>query len=117
MAGQTAGGAAGGRSGNGPLSRSEQQALLSQALRGDPSDLRNLNELFRQSSRGGAAALDALLGGALGGRRDGAGEGGGAAAAAGVLTAIDEDNEGDEEADVPREFEYFTDGEEEDEEL
>jgi 26S proteasome regulatory subunit N2 len=40
----------------------------------------------------------------------------GAAAAAGVLTAVDEDEEGDEEADVPREFEYFSDGEEEDEE-
>lgn len=35
--------------------------------------------------------------------------GSGAAAAAGVLTAVDEDNEGDEEAQVPNEFEYFTD--------
>lgn len=35
----------------------------------------------------------------------------GAAAAAGVLTAVDEDGEGDEEAQVPGEFEYFTDGE------
>ncbi len=32
----------------------------------------------------------------------------GAAAAAGVLTAIDEDGEGDEEAPVPEDFEYFT---------
>ena len=42
----------------------------------------------------------------------GAGAGaGGAAEAAGVLTAIDEDGEGVEEADVPGEFEYLTDGE------
>ncbi|TGO58672.1 hypothetical protein BCON_0052g00160 [Botryotinia convoluta] len=36
----------------------------------------------------------------------------GAAAAAGVLTAVDEDDEGDEEATVPNDFEYFSDGEE-----
>ncbi|KAI5857404.1 26S proteasome regulatory complex, non-ATPase subcomplex, Rpn2/Psmd1 subunit [Durotheca rogersii] len=36
----------------------------------------------------------------------------GAAAAAGVLTAIDEDGEGDEEAQPPRDFEYFTEDEE-----
>ncbi|KAI3319306.1 26S proteasome regulatory subunit rpn2 [Xylariaceae sp. AK1471] len=35
----------------------------------------------------------------------------GAAAAAGVLTAIDEDGEGDEEAPVPRDFDYYTDNE------
>lgn len=38
----------------------------------------------------------------------------GAAAAAGVLTAIDEDGEGDEEAEPPHDFEYYTDEEEED---
>ncbi|KAF7597256.1 proteasome regulatory particle base subunit [Aspergillus hancockii] len=37
----------------------------------------------------------------------------GAAAAAGVLTAVDEDEEGDEEAPVPEEFEYETDGDDE----
>lgn len=42
--------------------------------------------------------------------------GSGAAAAAGVLTAVDEDNEGDEEAKTPNEFEYFTDGGSDDEE-
>ena len=47
--------------------------------------------------------LDATAGGA----------GGGAAEAAGVLTAVDEDPEGAEEADVPREFEYHSDGGEE----
>jgi 26S proteasome regulatory subunit N2 len=35
----------------------------------------------------------------------------GAAAAAGVLTAVDEDGEGDEEAPVPRDFDYYTDDE------
>lgn len=35
----------------------------------------------------------------------------GAAAAAGVLTAIDEDGEGDEEAQPPHDFDYFTEGE------
>ena len=39
--------------------------------------------------------------------------GAGAAAAAGVLTAVDEDEEGGEEAQVPGEFEYFTDNEDE----
>jgi len=38
-------------------------------------------------------------------------EASGAAAAAGVLTAVDEDEEGGEEAEVPREFEYFSDNE------
>ncbi|RAL62980.1 hypothetical protein DID88_004067 [Monilinia fructigena] len=36
----------------------------------------------------------------------------GAAAAAGVLTAVDEDEEGAEEATVPKEFDYFSDGDE-----
>ncbi|ODM23302.1 hypothetical protein SI65_00891 [Aspergillus cristatus] len=39
----------------------------------------------------------------------------GAAAAAGVLTAVDEDEEGVEDAPVPNEFQYETEGEEEDE--
>ena len=43
-----------------------------------------------------------------------AGSGSGAAAAAGVLTAIDEDGEGDEEAKVPEDFDYFTDAADED---
>ncbi|KAI1499010.1 26S proteasome regulatory complex, non-ATPase subcomplex, Rpn2/Psmd1 subunit [Biscogniauxia marginata] len=38
----------------------------------------------------------------------------GAAAAAGVLTAVDEDGEGDEEAQPPRDFDYFTEDEGED---
>ncbi|KAH0538270.1 hypothetical protein FGG08_005141 [Glutinoglossum americanum] len=44
-------------------------------------------------------------------RRDGTTAGtGGAEAAVGVLTAMDEDDEGGEEAEVPREFHYETDG-------
>ena len=37
--------------------------------------------------------------------------GSGAAAGAGVLTAADEDEEGGEEADLPAEFDYYSDGE------
>ena len=47
-----------------------------------------------------------------GGADVGAGAGG-AAAAAGVLTAVDEDGEAGEEAEVPRDFDYVTDEEEE----
>ena len=39
------------------------------------------------------------------------GAGSGAAAAAGVLTAVDEDEEGAEEAPVPEEFDYYSDNE------
>lgn len=39
------------------------------------------------------------------------GAAGGAAAAAGVLTAVDEDAEDGEEAELPREFEYHSDEE------
>lgn len=78
-----------------------------------------LNEMLRQSAQG--AALNDMLRGSGQSRGlpdifaglPGRGEGGeGAAAAAGVLTAVDE---GEEEADVPGEFEYFTDGEDEEE--
>ncbi|KAL3425549.1 proteasome/cyclosome [Phlyctema vagabunda] len=41
-------------------------------------------------------------------------EASGAAAAAGVLTAVDEDEEGAEEAEVPRDFEYFSDNDDSD---
>lgn len=36
---------------------------------------------------------------------------GGAAEAAGVLNAVDEDEEGGEEAELPRDFEYFSEDE------
>ncbi|OBT72998.1 26S proteasome regulatory subunit N2 [Pseudogymnoascus sp. 05NY08] len=47
------------------------------------------------------------------GEAAGALSGAGAAAGAGVLTAVDEDGDGGEEAAVPNEFEYFSDEEEE----
>lgn len=62
------------------------------------SELRNLLRMPEES--GGAS-----LGGA-----------GGAAAAAGVLTAVDEDGEGDEEAPMPDEFDYFTEEEDDEDE-
>ena len=45
------------------------------------------------------------------GQAAGSRDSGGAAEAAGVLTAVDEDGEGGEEAELPGEFEYHTDGE------
>lgn len=56
---------------------------------------------------GGAAVPQTPARQVMGGEITGAG----AAAAAGVLTAIDEDEEGVEDAPVPDEFEYETDGE------
>ncbi|KAJ0159998.1 26S proteasome regulatory subunit rpn2 [Colletotrichum tanaceti] len=87
------------------LTPRQQQNLISQALRaGNGGDLRSLNELSE------------LLGRQRRGDLAGATDEGGAAAAAGVLIAVDEDGEGDEEAGVPREFEYFTDNEEDEDE-
>lgn len=40
----------------------------------------------------------------------------GAAEAVGVLTAIDEDGEGGEEAEVPRDFDYHSDGDHQEDE-
>ncbi|CAK7212343.1 proteasome regulatory particle base subunit [Sporothrix curviconia] len=107
---------------------------LSQALQGQSSqqNIQAITNLF--NSRGGAGSADAaraarMFNGMFGG------EGGlglddmedldeatnaairesGAAAAAGVLTAVDEDGEGDEEAAVPNDFEYFTETEDDDE--
>jgi 26S proteasome regulatory subunit N2 len=58
-------------------------------------DMRNESfNLLRQNAQAGAS-------------------GSGAAAAAGVLTAVDEDEEGGEEAEVPQEFQYYSDNEDE----
>jgi 26S proteasome regulatory subunit N2 len=80
-----------------------QQDILSQALRassgGDLRALGELNEIFGRA-RTRPETNEA--------------PGAGAAAAAGVLTAVDEDGENDEEAPAPHEFEYFTDGDDED---
>ncbi|KAM0279184.1 hypothetical protein ACHAQH_004728 [Verticillium albo-atrum] len=80
----------------------QQQELIQQALRaGASGDLRSLNEFNNLLSQTRVRHdEDDDMGGV------------GAAAAAGVLTAVDEDGEGDEEAPLPDEFEYFTDSEE-----
>lgn len=91
-----------------------------------PGSGRNLLEGLVDPSRStGNAVMDQLLRSQGQGRSPfgldpqtpgGDGMGSGAAAAAGVLTAVDEDGEGDEEAKVPDEFEYFSDGNDEEEE-
>jgi len=98
----------------------DAQSLLQQTLRGQGGDIRSINDLFRQTGQaGGLASLIPPVTPARGGGNEGGGpptdSGSGAAAAAGVLTAIDEDQEGDEEAPLPEDFEYFTDAAEEDE--
>ncbi|KAH8881725.1 26S proteasome regulatory complex, non-ATPase subcomplex, Rpn2/Psmd1 subunit [Thozetella sp. PMI_491] len=100
---------AGAPSGAGGSGLSQRQSLLSQALRGPGAGngIRDINELFQLNARSadGRAQLSSLFPGAAGA------PGSGAAAAAGVLTAVDEDGEGDEEAPIPGDFEYFTDAE------
>jgi len=103
-------------------SRRAEAGLLSQALRGAArggadDGLASLLAAGRPNNLSELASLAALR---SAGRADQPGggahvPGSGAAAAAGVLTAIDEDNEGDVEAPVPADFDYFTDGEEEEE--
>lgn len=85
----------------------EEDALaeaLRAALRDGAGGGAALNEMLRQSAQ--ARGVPDLL--STPGQ-------GGAAAAAGVLTAVDEDDEGAEEAQVPGGFEYFTDNEDEEE--
>lgn len=119
VAGQPTGSGAGGLGGLG-AGRSGRSAMMSDgddaladalraAMRDGAGGGAALNEMLRQSAQ--ARGLD-LFG--EGGGVAGAGQGG-AAAAAGVLTAVDEDEDGAEEAQVPGEFEYFTDNEDEEE--
>jgi 26S proteasome regulatory subunit N2 len=71
-----------------------------------------------RGGRGGRPGLEEALLRQLGVNPGALGDGlagSGAAAAAGVLTAIDEDGEDDEEAQPPREFEYDTENEDMDE--
>ncbi|SPO06156.1 probable RPN2 - 26S proteasome regulatory subunit [Cephalotrichum gorgonifer] len=94
-------GGSGARGGRGGLGAGN--TLLDALSRQGAGDLtiNDLNRLFRPQGAGdeGAPATP------------GQESRGGAAAAAGVLTAVDEDAEGDEEATLPKEFEYFTDEE------
>ncbi|KAL8946532.1 MAG: hypothetical protein Q9222_007084 [Ikaeria aurantiellina] len=79
-----------------------------------PSEPKTLMELKAKKTVKPAAAPPTLqdrVTEALGQQEAAGQESGGAAEAAGVLTAVDEDAEGGEEAEVPREFEYFTDEE------
>ncbi|KUI55760.1 26S proteasome regulatory subunit rpn2 [Cytospora mali] len=102
VAGQTTGG-----SGLGGLGDDALAEALRAAMRDGAGGGTALNEMLRQSAQ--ARGVD-LFGssGDVGGQ-------GGAAAAAGVLTAVDEDEDGAEEAQVPGEFEYFTENEDEEE--
>ncbi|KAG4263962.1 26S proteasome regulatory subunit N2 [Fusarium proliferatum] len=68
-----------------------------------------LGQLLRNQGRSPFGLLDAEP-------QTPGGNASGAAAAAGVLTAVDEDSDDDEEAPVPKEFEYFTDAGEDDDE-
>jgi 26S proteasome regulatory subunit N2 len=102
---QPRGAGAGGRSGD---RRSILEGLVDRGGSGDP-----LGQLLR-----GAGGRDSPFGNLLDPATPGGDVGSGAAAAAGVLTAVDEDQEGDVEAEVPGDFEYYSDGpsdEEEDE--
>lgn len=109
VAGQTTAGG-GSRFGRQPMIGDGDEDALAEALR---AALREgagggaaLNEMLRQSAQArGVSDVFSTPGQ------------GGAAAAAGVLTAVDEDEEGAEEAQVPGDFEYFTDNEDEEEEL
>ncbi|KAH6847549.1 armadillo-type protein [Chaetomium sp. MPI-CAGE-AT-0009] len=90
----------------GTTPRNAAQSLLSNwssraMTGGGGSNIQDLNDLLQLTARGAQGRAAEV--------------GSGAAAAAGVLTAVDEDNEGDEEAPAPADFEYFTDAEEDEE--
>lgn len=78
----------------------------------DPNS-RGVNPLMEQLLRSQGRSP---FGGLVDPQTPGGDIGSGAAAAAGVLTAVDEDGEGDEEAGVPNAFDYFSDGEDEEDE-
>lgn len=125
VAGQTPGGAASG----GRLGR--QAAVPDVGAIGGGGLADALRAAIQDSGDNGGTALNEVLRATAAGRYrpamfqrrvqmpdasgGGAGSGEGAAAAAGVLTAVDEDDEGAEEAAVPGEFEYFTENEDEEE--
>jgi 26S proteasome regulatory subunit N2 len=100
VAGPSVGSGTGG--GSGPPFPNANALLSSLGRRGD---FPGLEQLLSQATRSGEAAssLPAY----------GAGEGSGAAAAAGVLTALDVDEEGQEEPTKPDDFDYFTEDEDE----
>ena len=87
-----------------------------------PSEPKTLLELKARKTVKPAAAPETLQDRvtAAFGQQEAAGasreETSGAAEAAGVLTAVDEDAEGSEEAELPREFDYYEDEHQEGEE-
>lgn len=111
VAGQTPGGTGSG-------SRFGRQSALADV--GDDALAEALRAAMRDGS-GGSSALNEMLRASAAARNMpdlfgvGPGTGEGASAAAGVLTAVDEDEDGAEEAAVPGEFEYFTDNEDDEE--
>ncbi len=89
-----------------------------------PSEPKELVELRSRGSVDRAATpqgLEDRVDAAYGARGDQApgqaagddGDASGAAEAVGVLTAVDEDEEGAEDAELPHEFDYISDGENE----
>lgn len=100
VAGQQPRGGAGGRSGDGSR-RSILDGLVDRGSTGNPM----VDQLLRGAGGRGSPFGNLMDPATPGGDMMGSG----AAAAAGVLTAVDED-EDDVEADVPAEFEYFSDG-------
>ncbi|KAI9733050.1 MAG: proteasome regulatory particle base subunit [Cirrosporium novae-zelandiae] len=81
-----------------------------------PDEPKDLIELKSTRDARAAAALEASERAVRGSETDStqAQQGGeGAAAGVGVLTAVDEDQEGDEDAELPMEFDYYSDGGEE----
>ncbi|KAG6042104.1 hypothetical protein E4U41_005652 [Claviceps citrina] len=103
VAGQRRSGTGGGRSG--ASGRSLVEGLAADPARPMTGN-QMLNQLLRSHGRPPFGAAGPQTPGGAGGVF-----GSGTAAAAGVLTAVDEDGEGDEEAPTPMEFEYFSDGE------
>lgn len=99
VAGQQPRGGAGGRSGDG--SRRSILDSLDRGSTGNPM----VDQLLRGAGGSGSPFGNLMDPATPGGDLMGSG----AAAAAGVLTAVDEDQEGDVEADLPEEFDYFSD--------
>ena len=98
-------GSAGGRSGGGSLLEG-----LADPTRGSTGN-QMMAQLLRSQARSPYGPADPQTPGNARTHEGGLG----AAAAAGELTAVDEDGEGDEEAQTPGEFEYMSDGETNDE--
>lgn len=79
----------------------------------EPSEPKSLVELTvkKPQTRAAPGGVDAPASGAQAQPQTPEQSSGGHADAAAVLTAVDEDEEGVEEAEMPEEFEYHSDGE------